>query len=232
MKTVQVNMNRRATLQLRAGFQHKEYIIRIRYIGDETIEVLSPMEKSKPIPIPYGRQVIIQEEPVGGTQNSHTSFVLDQYWDESEDEWILVLAQPPDSPLVPHQLFREEIELPFNVTIPGDPEQSFEAISINLSGSGVLLTMDLQDRSLFQQGDSVGLQFALHIDDVNVPFTFTGKVVRLWESQVLAQPKLMLGIAFDKESMAEEDQDLLMAYLVKKQIVHHADRGDLSSPSV
>ena len=232
MTHLQLNMNRSATFQLRAGFQRTGYPTHIRYIDDDIIKALSPLENGKPLTVPCGEQVIIQEVSIGSPPESSTTSALEQYWDELEEEWILILPQPFDRPLAYRQLFREDIELPFTIKGLVDPEQPFEAISINLSGSGVLLALDLHDRRLFQAGETVALQFELHAQNVGGPFTFKGKVVRRWETQVLGQQKLMLGIAFNEQSMAEADQQLVLEYLVKAQVAHYADFAAVSHPMV
>jgi hypothetical protein len=96
MKDVQLNINHSATLKLRSGLQHREFPTRIRQIDGETIEVLSPMEGGRPLPVPHGRKVIIQPQSMGNPPQNYATLVLNQYWAENEGEWVLVLSEPLD----------------------------------------------------------------------------------------------------------------------------------------
>ena len=94
MKNVTLDLEHHTTLRLRSGLQYKEFPTRIRQIAPHKIEVTSPLEKGRLIPVPYGREVILKQQPLGHSPERYETMVLGQYWAENEREWVLVLSEP------------------------------------------------------------------------------------------------------------------------------------------
>jgi len=248
-------INRSVELEIRRGVDNVEtYHVRIRDIEETTIKMHSPMVGGqRPREIKVGTPLIINEETRGAEPRSYTVAAgpdlnhpeqPHQYFDEKEEQWMLIAQQPDDQPIKRRELVRAKMNFPLTMKVSGGREygEKENVLSVNLSGSGILLLVDLEDISELPRNTKVILNFRDFEAPLNQLPLIKGNVVRIYKHGDSLR-RYAVGIKFDdfeeldatrrmsrkiegapeKERVQnEDDQQRIIQYVLKKQIENQA----------
>lgn len=251
-RVVADQIDRAIELEIRRGIESETQISRIKDIEGTTIKVLSPMSGQRPREIRAGAPLIIHEETKGAEPRSYEVAAgpdpnnpeqPHQYYDEEEEQWILVVQQPDDLPIKRRSLVRAKVTSPVVLKLVDDNGKVYKeygekanTLSIDLSGSGMLLSVDIDDINEIPRGTKVILEFQLPDYPYTLP-PIKGSVVRIFKRGESRRTHAV-GIEFDEfeeidltarrdeeeeRVQNETDQQAIIRYVLKKQIEDQAD---------
>jgi len=252
-------IDRKIELEIRRGVDDvKSYRSKIRDIKGTNITVISPMlNAQRPRTLEVGDPLILKEDTRGAVPHSYRVSVgldmdnpdkLHQYKDPDSDEWMLILEQSEDLPVRRRELVRARMTFPLMITLADSGREygeKAEVKSIDLSGSGIHVLLNLDDISEIPRNTKVILSFreAVETPLMSLP-PIKGTVVRAYKYGE-ALRLYALGIKFDpfekidrtsrrgrKQNQerqrvpSDKDQSIMMRYVLKKQIENQALRRD------
>lgn len=251
----QQQIDRRVELEIKRGIESNSYITRIRDIQGTTIKLIAPRSGPRPIEIKAGTPLTIHEKTLGVPASSYKVWAgpdtanperPHQYQEQPEEEgeegdWILLVQQDDDMPIQRRELFRANVRIPVILKLAdsnkryGNEDEPLR--SINLSGSGMLLAVDLDDKSEIPRGMRVILSFQLPDFPHELP-TMKGTVVRVYKYGESLKGHAV-GIEFDEfeelgmskkerdeeqeRAQNERDQQAIIRYAMRENIKSQAD---------
>ena len=235
-------INRAVELQFRVGVNMESFSSRIREINDDgTIKILSPMSGGRPRQVKTGASINVAEDPVGAEPVTSMVMAVEQLHDEELDEWVVIAQQSGEAQewgIKRRGFARETASFPVEeVRIAGQEEPKFEAICLDLSGSGIRFSVELETRDAIKRGSELELDFSLAAisDDqgdivepaIKLP-PLKGKTIRMYpqESRVGGN-QWIVGFQFDEfKGEDEEIQSDIIRYVLKLQIRSQAALDD------
>jgi len=204
------------------------YDTRIKYISQDNIEILAPIELED-VDSLVDQEVTIDEETIGKSPVSHSTFVQGESEEtlKSTGERLIVLKRP--NTLRIREFARVDVNFPVTVNIitsetkeseDEEAQNSYEALSVNISASGMLFVLGLGESGNIRQGQDIVLKFKLKINKNREPVEFnniSAKVVRAYKLDI-GDLRRKYTVAASFSDLTSEQQDQIMHYVLERQI--------------
>jgi c-di-GMP-binding flagellar brake protein YcgR len=237
-------ISRSVTLRLRVGLKYETVESEIIEIQEDgKVVLISPMSGSRPRPVRAGSKIQIFQEIVGGKDLETEVTAVEQTFNAELEQWTVVTEQvgfETEWIIRSREFVRERCNFPVQLAFRDQAEDGpfYDCKTEDLSGSGMRVLVELEDRSLFSVGEELAI--ILDIPDIlgdsgeqivegHLLPAFPGTIVRRFvlDTRGGAGVQCILGIGFDTWSEEDEDiGDYLLRYVLKLQIRNQALQQD------
>lgn len=203
---------------------------RIKYITPDFIEILAPIEINN-INSLIDQEVTIDEITIGKNLVSHNSVIEGPGKEllKTTGEKLIVLKRPITLRI--REFARINVNFPVTVSILSSENSTeteeldddllfYEALSVNISASGMLFVLGFGKRTIIRQGQDVILNFKLMNKErkENIEFeNISAKIVRFYNLEV-GDLRQKHTVAAEFSNMTKEQQDQIMHYVLERQI--------------
>lgn len=223
----------------------REYDTRIKYISPDSIEILAPIEVSD-INSLVDQEVTIDEETIGKAPVSHNAVVEGPGEEvlETTGERLIVLKRPVTLQI--REFVRVDVNFPLTVNIltpetseieesgeevslrassplAGGSERGhniYEALAVNLSASGILFVLGLDEKTIIKPGQDVVLNFKLQDREKKKVIKFeniSAKIARVYKLEI-GDLRRKYTVAVTFSNLTTEQQDQIIHYVLERQI--------------
>ena len=233
-------ISRKVTLRLRVGLKYETVDSEIIEIQEDgKIVLVSPMSGSRPRPVRPGSKIQIFQEILGGKDIETEVTAVEQSFDSNQEQWVVVTEQvgfESEWAVRSREFVRERCNFPVQLAFRDQAEDGpfYDCKTEDLSGSGMRVMVELEERGLFAVGDELAV--ILDVPDIlgdsgeqivegHLLPAFPATIIRRYvlDSRGGAGVQCIIGIGFDTWSEDDEDiGDYLLRYVLKLQIRNQA----------
>ena len=237
-------ISRKVTLRLRVGLKYETVDSEIIEIQEDgKIVLISPMSGSRPRPVRSGSKIQIFQEILGGKDIETEVTAVEQSFDSDQEQWVVVTEQvgfESEWAIRSREFVRERCNFPVQLAFRDQAEDGpfYDCKTEDLSGSGMRVMVELEERSLFAVGEELAV--ILDVPDIladsgeqivegHLLPAFPAPIIRRYvlDTRGGAGVQCILGIGFDTWSEDDEDiGDYLLRYVLKLQIRNQALQND------
>ena len=237
-------ISRKVTLRLRVGLKYETVDSEIIEIQEDgKIVLISPMSGSRPRPVRSGSKIQIFQEILGGKDIETEVTAVEQSFDSDQEQWVVVTEQvgfESEWAGRSREFVRERCNFPVQLAFRDQAEDGpfYDCKTEDLSGSGMRVMVELEERSLFAVGEELAV--ILDVPDIlgdsgeqivegHLLPAFPATIIRRYvlDTRGGAGVQCILGIGFDTWSEDDEDiGDYLLRYVLKLQIRNQALQND------
>ena len=237
-------ISRKVTLRLRVGLKYETVDSEIIEIQEDgKIVLISPMSGSRPRPVRSGSKIQIFQEILGGKDIETEVTAVEQSFDSDQEQWVVITEQvgfESEWAVRSREFVRERCNFPVQLAFRDQAEDGpfYDCKTEDLSGSGMRVMVELEERSLFAVGEE--LAGSLEVPDIlgdsgeqivegHLLPAFPATIIRRYvlDTRGGAGVQCILGIGFDTWSEDDEDiGDYLLRYVLKLQIRNQALQND------
>lgn len=225
-----IEVNRKIKLKyLDQAGEAKLYDTRIKYIDTDNIEVLAPVEVSD-INSLVDEEVTIDEETIGKSVVTHKTVLKGQSEEilEATGERLIVLERPVTLQI--REFARVDVNFPLTVNIidsettDTEGKDMYEALTVNLSASGILFVVGLDEETVIDPGQNVVLSFDIQRkNEENIKLeNISAKIVRTYELE-MGDLKRKHIVAVTFSNLTTEQQNKIMHYVLDRQLKLKSD---------
>ena len=237
-------ISRKVTLRLRVGLKYETVDSEIIEIQEDgKIVLVSPMSGSRPRPVRAGSKIQIFQEILGGKDIETEVTAVEQSFDSDQEQWVVITEQvgfESEWAVRSREFVRERCNFPVQLAFRDQAEDGpfYDCKTEDLSGSGMRVMVELEERSLFAVGDELAV--ILDVPDIlgdsgeqivegHLLPAFPATIIRRYvlDTRGGSGVQCILGIGFDTWSEDDEDiGDYLLRYVLKLQIRNQALQND------
>ena len=237
-------ISRKVTLRLRVGLKYETVDSEIIEIQEDgKIVLVSPMSGSRPRPVRAGSKIQIFQEILGGKDIETEVTAVEQSFDSDKEQWVVITEQvgfESEWAVRSREFVRERCNFPVQLAFRDQAEDGpfYDCKTEDLSGSGMRVMVELEERSLFAVGDELAV--ILDVPDIlgdsgeqivegHLLPAFPATIIRRYvlDTRGGSGVQCILGIGFDAWSEDDEDiGDYLLRYVLKLQIRNQALQND------
>ena len=237
-------ISRKVTLRLRVGLKYETVDSEIIEIQEDgKIVLISPMSGSRPRPVRSGSKIQIFQEILGGKDIETEVTAVEQSFDSDQEQWVVITEQvgfESEWAVRSREFVRERCNFPVQLAFRDQAEDGpfYDCKTEDLSGSGMRVMVELEERSLFAVGDELAV--ILDVPDIlgdsgeqivegHLLPAFPATIIRRYvlDTRGGSGVQCILGIGFDTWSEDDEDiGDYLLRYVLKLQIRNQALQND------
>ena len=237
-------ISRKVTLRLRVGLNYETVDSEIIEIQEDgKIVLISPMSGSRPRPVRSGSKIQIFQEILGGKDIETEVTAVEQSFDSDQEQWVVVTEQvgfESEWAIRSREFVRERCNFSVQLAFRDQAEDGpfYDCKTEDLSGSGMRVMVELEERSLFAVGEELAV--ILDVPDIlgdsgeqivegHLLPAFPATIIRRYvlDTRGGAGVQCILGIGFDTWSEDDEDiGDYLLRYVLKLQIRNQALQND------
>ena len=237
-------ISRKVTLRLRVGLKYETVDSEIIEIQEDgKIVLISPMSGSRPRPVRSGSKIQIFQEILGGKDIETEVTAVEQSFDSDQEQWVVITEQvgfESEWAVRSREFVRERCNFPVQLAFREQAEDGpfYDCKTEDLSGSGMRVMVELEERSLFAVGEELAV--ILDVPDIlgdsgeqivegHLLPAFPATIIRRYvlDTRGSAGVQCILGIGFDTWSEDDEDiGDYLLRYVLKLQIRNQALQND------
>ncbi len=237
-------ISRKVTLRLRVGLKYETVDSEIIEIQEDgKIVLVSPMSGSRPRPVRAGSKIQIFQEILGGKDIETEVTAVEQSFDSDKEQWVVITEQvgfESEWAVRSREFVRERCNFPVQLAFRDQAEDGpfYDCKTEDLSGSGMRVMVELEERSLFAVGDELAV--ILDVPDIlgdsgeqivegHLLPAFPATIIRRYvlDTRGGSGVQCILGIGFDTWSEDDEDiGDYLLRYVLKLQIRNQALQND------
>ena len=237
-------ISRKVTLRLRVGLKYETVDSEIIEIQEDgKIVLISPMSESRPRPVRSGSKIQIFQEILGGKDIETEVTAVEQSFDSDQEQWVVITEQvgfESEWAVRSREFVRERCNFPVQLAFRDQAEDGpfYDCKTEDLSGSGMRVMVELEERSLFAVGDELAV--ILDVPDIlgdsgeqivegHLLPAFPATIIRRYvlDTRAGSGVQCILGIGFDTWSEDDEDiGDYLLRYVLKLQIRNKALQND------
>ena len=237
-------ISRKVTLRLRVGLKYETVDSEIIEIQEDgKIVLISPMSGSRPRPVRSGSKIQIFQEILGGKDIETEVTAVEQSFDSDQEQCVVVTEQvgfESEWAVRSREFVRERCNFPVQLAFREQAEDGpfYDCKTEDLSGSGMRVMVELEERSLFAVGEELAV--ILDVPDIlgdsgeqivegHLLPAFPATIIRRYvlDTRGSAGVQCILGIGFDTWSEDDEDiGDYLLRYVLKLQIRNQALQND------
>ena len=237
-------ISRKVTLRLRVGLKYETVDSEIIEIQEDgKIVLVSPMSGSRPRPVRAGSKIQIFQEILGGKDIETEVTAVEQSFDSDKEQWVVITEQvgfESEWAVRSREFVRERCNFSVQLAFRDQAEDGpfYDCKTEDLSGSGMRVMVELEERSLFAVGDELAV--ILDVPDIlgdsgeqivegHLLPAFPATIIRRYvlDTRGGSGVQCILGIGFD--TWAEDDEDIgdyLLRYVLKLQIRNQALQND------
>ena len=199
-----------------------EYESRIRYLDSTIAKIIPPIdENGNTTDIKKGTEVMITELTNSGENRTYRTVAQFIEPDPVTGYDMLVVALDEENPIPMRNFARVLVDIPVGIQTDYG-RQNYEGTALNISGSGILISLELEGEGEIPKGARVKLDFKLPNKG---KFTIPANVIRIFrmrpESNVFG-----LGVNFKFTDFSLQDK--IVSYVLSRQIELH----ELGMPEV
>ena len=237
-------ISRKVTLRLRVGLKYETVDSEIIEIQEDgKIVFVSPMSGSRPRPVRAGSKIQIFQEILGGKDIETEVTAVEQTFDSDKEQWVVITEQvgfESEWAVRSREFVRERCNFSVQLAFRDQAEDGpfYDCKTEDLSGSGMRVMVELEERSLFAVGDELAV--ILDVPDIlgdsgeqivegHLLPAFPATIIRRYvlDTRGGSGVQCILGIGFDTWSEDDEDiGDYLLRYVLKLQIRNQALQND------
>ena len=237
-------ISRKVTLRLRVGLKYETVDSEIIEIQEDgKIVLVSPMSGSRPRPVRAGSKIQIFQEILGGKDIETEVTAVEQTFDSDKEQWVVITEQvgfESEWAVRSREFVRERCNFSVQLAFRDQAEDGpfYDCKTEDLSGSGMRVMVELEERSLFAVGDELAV--ILDVPDIlgdsgeqivegHLLPAFPATIIRRYvlDTRGGSGVQCILGIGFDTWSEDDEDiGDYLLRYVLKLQIRNQALQND------
>ena len=237
-------ISRKVTLRLRVGLKYETVDSEIIEIQEDgKIVLVSPMSGSRPRPVRAGSKIQIFQEILGGKDIETEVTAVEQSFDSDKEQWVVITEQvgfESEWAVRSREFVRERCNFSVQLAFRDQAEDGpfYDCKTEDLSGSGMRVMVELEERSLFAVGDELAV--ILDVPDIlgdsgeqivegHLLPAFPATIIRRYvlDTRGGSGVQCILGIGFDTWSEDDEDiGDYLLRYVLKLQIRNQALQND------
>ncbi len=237
-------ISRKVTLRLRVGLKYETVDSEIIEIQEDgKIVLVSPMSGSRPRPVRAGSKIQIFQEILGGKDIETEVTAVEQSFDSDKEQWVVITEQvgfESEWAVRSREFVRERCNFSVQLAFRDQAEDGpfYDCKTEDLSGSGMRVMVELEERSLFAVGDELAV--ILDVPDIlgdsgeqivegHLLPAFPATIIRRYvlDTRGGSGVQCILGIGFDAWSEDDEDiGDYLLRYVLKLQIRNQALQND------
>ena len=237
-------ISRKVTLRLRVGLKYETVDSEIIEIQEDgKIVLVSPMSGSRPRPVRAGSKIQIFQEILGGKDIETEVTAVEQTFDSDKEQWVVITEQvgfESEWAVRSREFVRERCNFSVQLAFRDQAEDGpfYDCKTEDLSGSGMRVMVELEERSLFAVGDELAV--ILDVPDIlgdsgeqivegHLLPAFPATIIRRYvlDTRGGSGVQCILGIGFDAWSEDDEDiGDYLLRYVLKLQIRNQALQND------
>jgi len=237
-------ISRKVTLRLRVGLKYETVDSEIIEIQEDgKIVLISPMSGSRPRPVRSGSKIQIFQEILGGKDIETEVTAVEQSFDSDQEQLVVITEQvgfESEWAVRSREFVRERCNFPVQLAFRDQAEDGpfYDCKTEDLSGSGMRVMVELEERSLFSVGEELAV--ILDVPDIlgdsgeqivegHLLPAFPATIIRRYvlDTRGGAGVQCILGIGFDTWSEDDEDiGDYLLRYVLKLQIRNQALQND------
>ena len=237
-------ISRKVTLRLRVGLKYETVDSEIIEIQEDgKIVLISPMSGSRPRPVRSGSKIQIFQEILGGKDIETEVTAVEQSFDSDQEQWVVITEQvgfESEWAVRSREFVRERCNFPVQLAFRDQAEDGpfYDCKTEDLSGSGMRVMVELEERSLFAVGEELAV--ILDVPDIlgdsgeqivegHLLPAFPATIIRRYvlDTRGGSGVQCILGIGFDTWSEDDEDiGDYLLRYVLKLQIRNQALQND------
>ncbi len=199
-----------------------EYESRIRYLDSTIAKIIPPIdEDGNSIAIKKGTEVMITELTNSGENRTYRTIAQFIEPDPVTGYDMLVVALDEENPIPMRNFARVLVDIPVKIQTEYG-KRNYEGTALNVSGSGMLISLGLESEGEIPKGAEINLDFELSDKG---RFTIPANVIRIFrmrpESNVFG-----LGVNFKFTDFSLQDK--IVSYVLSRQIELH----ELGMPEV
>ena len=224
-------VNRAVEIEMEVDSQQLRYPSSIITIEPDTVEVFSPIDNNQIVEVPFGTEVILHEKPVGKPPEQYELTALADGWNDELKASVLILAQPdpllePDEKRVQlRELAYEYVSIPVKLrrapSAKVDTEDVFEAESVNISGSGILVKFPQSEDYSLLRGDQIIAAFSVESREITREFRLVGNVVREFSKSESEGDFCFVALSFNTPEFDKQDREDLIEFVLDLQIANY-----------
>ncbi|MBF74914.1 hypothetical protein CMK20_12060, partial [Candidatus Poribacteria bacterium] len=156
-------ISRKVTLRLRVGLKYETVDSEIIEIQEDgKIVLISPMSGSRPRPVRSGSKIQIFQEILGGKDIETEVTAVEQSFDSDQEQWVVITEQvgfESEWAVRSREFVRERCNFPVQLAFRDQAEDGpfYDCKTEDLSGSGMRVMVELEERSLFSVGEELAV---------------------------------------------------------------------------
>jgi hypothetical protein len=204
-----------------------EYESRIRYLDSSIAKIIPPVdEDGNSMDINKGTEVVITELTNSGENRTYRTIAQFIEPDPVTGFDMLVVAQDMENPIPMRNFARVLVDIPVKIRTEYG-RQNYEGTALNISGSGMLISLGLENEGEIPKGAEVMLEFKLPEKE---EFAIPAQIVRIFrmrpESNIFG-----IGVSFKFTDFTLQDK--IVSYVLTRQIeLHELEIPEVQDPLV
>lgn len=211
-----LQLNQRIELEVKSGDYAGNYLSRVEEIGENDIRIAIPVEKGTIIPLRLKTPVTVTIVGKDAVYSANT-FIIGRFNDSLP---LLVLLKPAEFRRIQRRNYvRIDANLPTQIKVVNESEEDENIIpahSRNISGGGMMLTVENQNLGAVKISIGTILDIAVEIPDIYEPVKAIGRVVRSdRQKSASGTEELIIGVNFT--ALEEKDREDIISYVFRRQ---------------